>query len=203
MKTSRQRLLTYLKKKQVASAHEISLALKMTSANARHHLSILVDQGSVEVIGKRVGLGRGRPHNLYRVTKSGFKSNLPHLTNLLFRELFEGEKTNQDCEKKLKKIASRFNEGDIPGSPNPTHKLNEMVNQLNKMNYEARWEAHIDAPHIILNNCPYLSIVDDIPEICRMDKYFLEQKLVTPVSQAAKLEKSPFGLPRCIFIVGK
>jgi predicted ArsR family transcriptional regulator len=70
MKTSRQRLLHFLEKKQVATVRDISLALKMTPANARHHLYILIDEGSVEIIGNRVGQGPGRPHKLYKVAKT-------------------------------------------------------------------------------------------------------------------------------------
>lgn len=203
MKTSRQRLLSYLEKKQVASARDISSALKMTPANARHHLSILIQQGSVEIAGKRVGSGRGRPQNLYKVVKRETNINLKALIEALFQELYIAKsEQSQYKEQILQAIANRLTDGDPPGLLNPTQRLNRAVTQLNQINYDARWEAHSESPHVIFNNCPYHDIVEDIPEICMIDKYVLENLSGISVVQIAKLELSPLGLKRCVFSLG-
>jgi predicted ArsR family transcriptional regulator len=200
MKTSRQRLLQYLEKKQVATAREISLALKMTPANARHHLSILIDQGIVEVSGNRVSLGPGRPNYLYKKTKLGSKNNLKDLSRTLLQIILE-DKNAQDRDSELKRIAVSFIKREDHISNQKSKRLNDVIQQLNQMNYEARWEAHHDAPHIILENCPYADIVGDIPEICRMNEFLIEELLGNKVTQSVKLEPTQSGLHRCVFIV--
>lgn len=202
IKTSRQRLLNYLEKKQVASAKEISSALKMTPANARHHLSILIQQGSVKIVGKRVGPGRGRPQNLYKVAKSDPKNNLKKLIEAIFQELYTAKSDqSRNKEQILRAITDRLTDGDFPDNLNPTQRLNRAVSLLNKSNYAARWEAHSESPHVIFNNCPYLSIVEGLPEICEIDKYILEKMLGLSAFQIAKLELSPLGLNRCVFVL--
>jgi predicted ArsR family transcriptional regulator len=200
MKTSRQRLFQYLEKKQVVTVQDISLALKMTPANARHHLSILIDQGNVEVVGKLIGKGRGRPFMLYKSVKPSLNNNLVDLTRILIQELFKS-KSNRDREQQLKIIAHKLINWDIPNSKQQYKILNDTVHQLNQMNYNARWEAHHEAPHIILDNCPYLEIVGDFPEICKINKYILEEMLRKKVSQTVKLESTKSGFIRCVFIV--
>jgi predicted ArsR family transcriptional regulator len=200
MKTSRERLLNYIEKKQVATVRDISLALKMTPANARHHLSILANQGSVEIVGKLVGQVRGRPYSLYRATKPARRNNVNDLTRILLNALLEGKDT-QERETQMQKVALKLIKGNIPSSNLQSKRINETIQQLNQMNYNARWEAHLEGPHIILENCPFLEIVGDIPEICRMNKYILEEMLGNTVIHTAQLEPTKSGLRRCIFIM--
>jgi predicted ArsR family transcriptional regulator len=202
MKTSRQRLLNYLRKKQVATVREISLALKMTPANARHHLSILIEQGSVESTGKHIGPGPGRPYILYRVAKSDSKNNLNDLSHILLEGVLEG-KSVQERDDELRKIAHKLIKGDVQSGKQQSRRLNDAIQQLTQMNYDARWEAHHDAPHIILENCPYIDIINNFPEICRMNKFIIEKLLGNTVNQSVKLEAMKSGLHRCIFILNK
>lgn len=203
IKTSRLRLLNYLEQKRVATARDISSALKMTPANARHHLSILIQQGSVEVVGKRTGSGRGRPQNLYQVTKSEKKDNLTNFVTAIFQELYNAKPDqSQDQDEILRAIADRLTEGDLSDQLNPTQRLNRAVALLTTRNYDSRWEAHSDSPHIIFNNCPYISVVEDLPEICEIDRLILEKLIGISAIQTAKLELSPLGLKRCIFVLG-
>jgi predicted ArsR family transcriptional regulator len=199
MKTSRQRLLQYLEKKQVATVKDISLTLKMTPANARHHLSILVDQGNVEVIGKLVGQGRGRPHLLYKAVKPTINNNLIDLCIILLEEAID-RKNSSEREHYLQKIAHKLIHEEIPLSDQQYKKLNAAIHQLNHMNYNARWEAHRESPHIILENCPYIEIVGKFPEICMLNKHILEILLGNKVTQTAKLESTKSGFNRCVFI---
>jgi predicted ArsR family transcriptional regulator len=62
VKTSRQKILDYFRMHPIASAGELSRAMLMTPANARHHLNILVEQGALVQVGERApAKGRGRP----------------------------------------------------------------------------------------------------------------------------------------------
>ena len=81
--TSRQRIIEYLQSKEVVTALEISSALHMTPANARHHLSILRDEGVVHVLGQRARAGRGRPVDLYCLWRPISRHNLDGLAQRL------------------------------------------------------------------------------------------------------------------------
>ncbi len=67
------------------------------------------------------------------------------------------------------------------------------------MNYNARWEAHAEAPQVLLGHCPYRAIIQEHPELCKMDKYLLESLLDQQVDQIAKLEKDNQGIKWCVF----
>lgn len=200
MITSRQRLLHYVEKKQVATVKDISLTLKMTPANARHHLSILVDQGSVEIFGKLIAQGRGRPNILYRAVKPSSKNNLIDLSRIILRELLEG-KNDREKNCLLKILAKKMVKEEVPESYQQYKRLNDTIHRLNQMNYKARWEAHHEAPHIILEECPYIEIIGDFPEICRMDKYIIEILIGNQVYQISKLESIKSGFHRCVFSI--
>jgi hypothetical protein len=55
------------------------------------------------------------------------------------------------------KDRTRLIKDETPILKQQTKRLNNVIQTLNLMNYEARWEA-ITAPHIILENCPYADI---------------------------------------------
>ncbi len=49
--TTRQRILSHLKKTRAASAREIARALNLSAPNVRHHLGVLASDGRVEAAG--------------------------------------------------------------------------------------------------------------------------------------------------------
>src|SRR5687768_10238274 len=78
---ARQRILAYLQAHPGVSAGEIGRALRVTPANIRHHLSILVSDGRAKVLGERrpagsAGQGRGRPVQVYGLGDMAAGDNL-------------------------------------------------------------------------------------------------------------------------------
>jgi len=69
------------------------------------------------------------------------------------------------------------------------------------MNYQARWEAHVDAPHIIFGHCPYAAILPDHPEFCELDKLLLEMLSDLRIDQREKLANDTRGIKYCLFAV--
>jgi predicted ArsR family transcriptional regulator len=207
VKTSRQRLLDFIEIHHFVSAIEISNAMHMTAANARYHLSILEEEGLVEVIGQRALKGKGRPTHIFGLSKRNRGQNLDKLADALLRETLEGL-THPEWEGFLRRIAVRMTERAMadPGykiSRNLTIRLNEAVRILNTQNFMARWEARADAPRLILANCPYAAILADHPELCQLDAQLIEKLLASPVRQIARLEIDMHGSAHCIFTVGK
>jgi len=80
-------------------------------------------------------------------------------------------------------------------------RLVRAVERLNELHYQARWEASAAGPRLILGHCPYVAIVADHPELCRMDAFLLETRLGSSVEQTAKLQLSEKGLPFCAFLM--
>jgi predicted ArsR family transcriptional regulator len=78
-------------------------------------------------------------------------------------------------------------------------KLALCIDQINKMHYHSRWEAHASGPRIIIESCPYASVITKHPELCLMDKKLLEKYLGGSVEQLAKLEKGSRNIPVCVF----
>ena len=204
MKTSRQRLLEYIQNHRVVTSRELSRALKMTAANARHHLSILEEQGLVEVVGERPPRGRGRPARLFSLSAHALGHGLHELSAALLDELLS-EKGDAQIQDTLDRIAQRLvgsmAEDESDGSL--TRRLYHSIQRLNELGYQAHWEAHAEGPQVILGRCPYTSLLSDHPELCRMDAALLQELLGIRAVQTAKLAVDRNGERFCMFAVGK
>jgi predicted ArsR family transcriptional regulator len=213
MKTVRQQVLEYLETHRVASAEEVAQAFKMSGANARYHLAVLIDEGAVEISGVSQDGNLGRPRQRYSPTRQTHRHNLDRLANALLAEK-QTTPTSDEQAHWLERLAKQILAFDDierekgaslqAGSSGPIHlaqRLAQVVRRLNHMNYNARWEAHAQAPRVIFSHCPYLSIISEHPELCQMDSLLLQEALGLPVSQQVKLGKDAHGLPYCMFQV--
>jgi predicted ArsR family transcriptional regulator len=194
--TSRLRVLDHLRKHQTASAMELSRALGMTRANARHHLVILEENDLVQVIGSRKE-GRGRPVNLYALSRHVLGDGLDELSHMLLDEWL-GNMPEAQKEAALRTVVRRLAK---QASGPLTVRLAETVKRLSQLHYQARWEAGAIGAHVILGHCPYAAIIDNHPELCRMDAFLLEESLGLSAEQIAKLERPGQGMPQCIFLM--
>ena len=70
MTTARQKVLAHLYKTGSASVREITRTLKMSAANVRHHLRVLVSDGRLEMLSVRERDGRGRPEKVYSLPRA-------------------------------------------------------------------------------------------------------------------------------------
>jgi predicted ArsR family transcriptional regulator len=200
MLTARQRILNYILEQQSSTVEELSKVFRVTPANIRHHLSILVGQGSVQVIGQKANAPRGRPAQIYSATQQRNQNNLDHLTEALFSTLLQDSAVDE-ISQYLSKIANRMVANFNLDNYNPTRRLYSSIRILNRMNYQAHWEAHIENPRIMLGHCPYSAIFDRHPEICQMDEFVLTELLGTPVLQIEKLALNARDLPQCVFLL--
>jgi len=202
MPTARQKIFAYIQKRRSVSAAEIARDLGMTSANARHHLSILKKNGQVEVLGKRAaGTRGGHPIKIYGLSRHILGDGLPSLSHHLLEEMLGSVNARQKASllsKLGKRLASSCTRGSRPTSP--MTRLAVTVKSLNKLGYQSRWEAHATGPRIILGHCPYAAIIREHPELCEMDAALLNECLGEPVTQISKLEGE--GIPFCVFGVG-
>lgn len=200
MKPTRIKILEYLQQKQTATTTELGHVIGLTEANIRHHLHILLSERVIKIAGTRRTHKRGRPVMIYQLEEHAIQSNI----NALIEAIIEVFIRSQPVDKHptlyrmiALEIISSETEYQIPKTI--PGKLIYAIQRLNDMNYNARWEAHSQAPMIIFRRCPYRQIVDHHPEICVIDQQILELLIESNVSQLDKLSPDISGLPQCIF----
>ncbi len=192
--TARQRVLAYLKKLRAPlSAAQLARALQMSPANIRHHLGILIADGRVQIVqDQRIG-GRGRPRQLYALTPALRGENLAAALGAILDEVPRREDL-------LRSAGSRLGGRPQTGLPLP-RRLAAVVETLDRMHYEAHWEAGAEGPRLLFANCPYAAIIEKHPELCRLDAAMLESGMGAPVQQIAKMQRG--GPALCVFVVGR
>jgi len=195
--TSRQRVLAYLQKQKTATAAEISRALGMTAANARHHLAILEKSGVVAAFSEGKEKRRGRPAQRYTLARFARGEGVIPLASHLLEE-YIGSVPPDKREARLRRLARRF--AGAPAKGGIMQRLLETVRRLNQLGYDARWEAHAEGPRILLRQCPYAAILPEHPEICEMDAALLEYLLG---GEAAPLltRSAQENAAACIFLI--
>jgi len=196
--TARQRVLSYLRKNRAVSASQIGRALNMSAVNVRHHLSILTSDGRVVEASKTRREGRGRPVKLYDLSEHLLGNNLALLSDLLLDGTL-GRLSPVQRDELMKSVAGRLigNLSEADSNVPLARQLALVVDRLNQLNYQARWEAGAEGPHIIFGHCPYAVIIAKHPELCAMDATMLERSLGQPVGQLAKIEAG--SIPHCVF----
>ena len=200
MQNTRQRIMNYLEAHNQATAVELSQVFNMTQANIRHHLSILVSEGQIEVVGQNQPVGRGRPNLLYMPTRQAQKHSLDILVSILLDDI-QSIRSSKQREGKTRKLAERLASNSKSRNKSITIRLGESMQRLNELNYQAHWEAHADSPIIVLGKCPYTPIINQHPELCSMDKYLLETMLDVHVDQISKITRHPEGPQHCLFAI--
>ena len=198
MSSTRQLIVEYLENNRIASARDIGRTLRMTAANVRHHLSILSADGVVEVVGQRQQKHRGRPTLLYSLTSHTAQHNLDRLADALLQEMMMEQPTDRQLARLVRRLVRSQDD-----STNLAQRLNHAVMQLNGMNYNAHWEAHADAPHLILGHCPYAKILPEHPELCRLDSLMIGTMLDATATHVDKLAKDNRGATFCRFIINQ
>ena len=199
--TARQKVLTYLAKNRAVSAAQIGRALKMSAANVRHHLSVLCSDSRASVVGETKKDGRGRPIKLYGLSESLLGNNLAFLADGILDEFLDRLPPEKQ-EGVLKTLAYRLAKtGASTNVLGMSKRLAQAIENLNQLNYQARWEAGAEGPRILFGHCPYAEIIEKHPELCQMDAELLNTYMDEPARQSAKIKRD--GSPVCIFLLGK
>jgi len=181
---------------------ELSKVFRVTPANIRHHLSILTQQGSVKIIGQKPAICKGRPAQIYASNQQSEKNNLDRLSAALL-SIFGQIAYQGDRNQWVNEIANQIGAEFITDLINPTRRLYSTIHSLNRMNYHAHWEAHVENPRLMLGHCPYQTLIDDHAELCQMDASLLEKLLGRSVTQVEKLKRNARDLPECVFLINR
>lgn len=181
LKSTRQQILELLSKQDQVSAAEISRVLSVTQADVRYHLARMVEEGLILIEKPKYSGRRGRPARRFSLASKSKRDNFAILTRALLRSLQE-QYTEQEREQLLVNIARQIPAEFKPGG-SLGKRLVQAVDQLNLQNYQARWEAHADAPRVMFDRCPFAALRSDFPELCILDTYLLENYLDEKISQ--------------------
>ena len=200
MKPARQRIIDYLVDHKVATASELSYILNLTSADVRHHISVLIKQGSITTSGYKHTKQKGRPARLYALSAPMARDNLNLFIHYLLSHLSANLSTDS-YQQILKDTATLFVSDLHWETENLTRRLYQAIAYLRNLNYDSSWEARARSPHLIFGHCPFAKIVDQHPEMCVFDAYLLQILLGKPVQQIEKLTISSLGLPQCKFSI--
>ena len=199
--TARQKVLAYVKKNRAVSAAQTGRALKMSAANVRHHLSLLCSDGRVVLVAETRKGGRGRPVKVYGLSESLLGNNVALLSDLMLTEWLgdlSPAKRTEAMAVIAKELGSQM--GQINSNVPIAKRLVLVIEKLNALHYQARWEAGAEGPRVLFAHCPYAGVIDKHPELCMMDLALLEELTAQSVEQTAKMEKG--GILSCVFRLG-
>jgi predicted ArsR family transcriptional regulator len=198
-KSTRQRILDILSNRDNASSAEISRALAVTQADVRYHLSRMVEEGLIMPSGPKSSGRRGRPARHFSLASKSMQDNFDLLSQALLTtslEHFSEERKNIFLHQVAKQITAEF----IPAGP-LGRRLVRAVDQLNRLNYQARWEAHAIAPRMIFEHCPFATLRPQFPELCLIDANLLEILLDESITQVESSAHLSDGY--CLFSIGQ
>jgi predicted ArsR family transcriptional regulator len=198
-KTTRKRILEYLENREPVTASELAQVFRMTAANARHHLSVLAEEGILVIVATAKDSltrnRRGRPVQYYQLRSNARANNLVQLSSALLQIVHSND------EGTILRLATLL-AGEAIQARTMTARLQQTIAKLNIMNYRARWEAHVDAPRIVFGHCPYSAILSDHPSLCQMDARILSIILNAKIEQLVKYEELTPGTYQCVFRLG-
>jgi predicted ArsR family transcriptional regulator len=180
----------------------MSRALRVTSADVRHHLSVLESERAVVPVGQKPKNGRGRPVQLYSLASTVERHNLGSLAHALLTITYR-QMPLEERPKFLSHLAEALGETDEGTARNPTQRFYQAINILNEMEYEASWEARAGAPRIIFGCCPYAAILPEHPELCQLDARLIQHLTGVPSELLSRQELTPQGFRQCIFQLRK
>jgi predicted ArsR family transcriptional regulator len=195
IKSTRQRILDLLSEQDQLTAGEISRALSVTQADVRYHLTRMEGEGLVLSITPKHSGRRGRPARRFNLVSKSKRDNFDLFTKALLDSI------RQKNSIEIQKITLHEIADQIAGEINPAgplgRRLMKAVKLLNQQYYQARWEAHTDAPRVIFDRCPFAALRPDYPELCHLDSTLLAVLISEDVVQIHSNAHQPDGF--CLF----
>ena len=185
---TRDGITIYLESHPYATAKEMAVVLGKTRANIQHHLKAMEQANIVSQVSITSSPSvRGRPQAYFSLASEKRPNNLVALIDALLGLAFGN--ADEDAKSSiLTDIAQQIIHQEGAGS-NLTQRLNRTVNELTRLGYQARWEAHAEGPQIVFRNCPYHPLPGKYPALCRMDAILLAKNLgVSEPIQTAQMQ---------------
>ena len=198
MKSTRDKILNTLLTQRQATIKQLSEVVGINGISVRHHLINLQAEGLVTAEEQRRGVGR--PAFVYRLTEKGmekFPTNYLKLTNYLLTEL-EETLSPEEVEATFKRIGKKQAEESTNIDKNQPieTQLEQLANQLASDRFLLSWKKEGDSIILQSDNCPYLHVGKEHPEICRIDEKLFSEALGREVQLETCMLR---GDPRCTY----
>jgi predicted ArsR family transcriptional regulator len=195
-------ILSDLRQHPDVSPAEIAARLSLSPGAVRYHLRQLASQNMIRISGTRQSIrGRGRPDFSYSLDSTQQPDNLSDFAQAVMETLdsLPEEQKGNILLQIGKKLAGQ---PDRP-SANLVTRLQRAILFLNAHNYQAHWEARLDAPYIIFDKCPYHNFSPWCPAICQVDIVMLRTLIETPIRCSHRIQSTIHSDVRCIFRIGE
>lgn len=199
-KTTRQRVLETLLKRQRCTINELAEAVEINPISVRHHITRLEAEGLVTSEEERHGVGR--PRRTYFLTENGlerFPTRYMRLTMRLLEQL-KGSLPSSVVETLFSQMAKDViagYQGELEGL-SMSERLAVLKEMLNKEGFNIEWELEGDQYHIRETNCPYYHVGQNHPEVCSVDQTLISSVLALP---AEKVKCILHGDQTCTYVV--
>ena len=198
MKSTRDKILNTLLTQRQATIKQLSEVVGINGISVRHHLINLQAEGLVTAEEQRHGVGR--PAFVYRLTEKGmerFPTNYLKLTNYLLTEL-EETLSPEEVEATFKRIGKKQAEESTNIDKNQPieAQLEQLANQLASDRFLLSWKKEGDSIILQSDNCPYLHVGKEHPEICKIDETLFSEALGREVQLETCMLR---GDPRCTY----
>ena len=179
MKSTRDKILNTLLTQRQATIKQLSEVVGINGISVRHHLINLQAEGLVTAEEQRHGVGR--PAFVYRLTEKGmerFPTNYLKLTNYLLTEL-EETLSPEEVEATFKRIGKKQAEESTNIDKNQPieAQLEQLANQLASDRFLLSWKKEGNSIILQSDNCPYLHVGKEHPEICKIDETLFSEAL--------------------------
>ena len=179
MKSTRDKILNTLLTERQATIKQLSEVVGINGISVRHHLINLQAEGLVTAEEQRHGVGR--PAFVYRLTEKGmemFPTNYLKLTNHLLSELKE-TLSPEELESTFRRIGKKQAEESTNIDKNQPieAQIEQLADQLASERFMLSWKKEDDSIILQSDNCPYLHVGKEHPEICKIDETLFSEAL--------------------------
>lgn len=204
MNDTRQQIITYIKEKNQATVDELAAFMRITPMTVRYHLNVLQRDNFITRSTVRQTTGRGRPQQVYTLTKTAdelFPVDYYSLTDYLLDEL-NVQLGTERVDELFSNIADRLAQEVPPSRKNQTteERLDEIKLFLEAKGFVVDWESQEDGYMIHAYSCPYRQIAKSHKQVCLLDKQIISTMLNTTPTRVACLTA---GDSHCIYQVSK
>jgi DeoR family suf operon transcriptional repressor len=183
MQETRSQILSFLRTHGPASvdrivAHISQVRGPITHVTVRHHLTRLLAEGLVT----STPLSRstpGRPQLVYQLTPQGeslFPNNFRRVAEGLIEQV-QSTLTPNQVNVIFEGLGARMAQSAAIDGATMPERLQQVVDHLNQLGYQANWEPCPEGFLLHTHSCPYHRIDRDGSTLCRMDMTFIASML--------------------------
>lgn len=204
MQSTREKVLQTLLSDQRCTINELAEAVEINPISVRHHIAKLQADGLVDSEEERHGVGR--PRRLYFLTESGlerFPTRYVKMSNRLLQQVKQqlpAELVRQLFVQMAEDLLAKETEDQNLARLSLEERLDLIQNMLVREGFSVEWEERDGEYYIRENNCPYLQVGHQHPEVCAMDQTLISSILSIP---AEKVRCILDGDSHCTYIITK